>query len=380
MTKSPVQLTSFSACTSEYSSLEHIFEAWLTPPAKVPLFPEHADESFAWKSLVDKAMESALPVEKYRRDCGFILATTKGDIAALEATLDAEDNKKTGVNDVLRNLDGHRGYGGISQCVQALGDRFQLHGPRFCVSTACTSGLVGLMEAAMMVSAGDAPRVLVCAGDIAGRFVRDGFLSLKAVSSTACRPFDVCRDGLALGSAAAACLVQRVENKPKEKHGQSTVFLAGWGISSDAVHMTAPDRRAGGLIRAIREALAMADVDPGQIDAVLLHGTGTSYNDAMETVAMREIFSHRPPLTAVKGLIGHTLGASGLLEAALAGRMLQRQIVPPIAGLRTPEYPDMSWVRAAPRHQPLQTILKTASGFGGMNAAVVLTLSNAGRS
>ena len=377
MTKSPIQLTSFSACTSEYSSLEHIFEAWVTPPAKVPLFPDHSDESIAWKSLVEKAMEAALPLEKDRDDCGFILATTKGDIAALEATLDAENEKTTGNNDVLRNLDGGRGYGGISQSVQALGDRFQLRGPRFCVSTACTSGLVGLIEAAMMVGAGDAPRVLVCAGDIAGRFVRDGFLSLKAISSTTCRPFDVHRDGLALGSAAAACLVQRVEKKKEKKKEGATVFLTGWGISSDAVHMTAPDRQAGGLIRAIRQALAMADIDAGQIDAVLLHGTGTSYNDAMETVAMREIFSRRPLLTAVKGLTGHTLGASGLLETALASRMLQRQIVPPITGLRTPEYPDMSWVYTIPRYQPLKTILKTASGFGGMNAAVVLTLHDA---
>ena len=359
-----------------------LFEAWLQPAPALAQLGEPSDETVLWNDLVRRAIQPVLPPARQRRQCGFILATTKGDIGRLETWLSAVD--ANGDGERLRGLPptapsaacqtptaGPSMVPLLSQSVGTLADQFKLGGPRFCVSTACASGLAGLIEAAMMVQAGEAPRMLVCGADIAGGFVRAGFAALKAISATACRPFDKHRDGLALGSAAAAGLVEPAPVMPR-RGTNPAIVLAGWAVATDAVHLTAPDRQAGGLIRAIQGALAMAGIEPGQVDAVLLHGTGTPYNDAMEATAMRRLFTHQPPLTAVKGLIGHTLGASGLIETALAARMLQRQLVPPVTGLRESQFPDLRWVQGRPLRRPLRHVLKTASGFGGLNAAVVL--------
>ncbi|NNM88297.1 MAG: beta-ketoacyl-[acyl-carrier-protein] synthase family protein, partial [Phycisphaerae bacterium] len=151
------------------------------------------------------------------------------------------------------------------------------------------------------------------------------------------------------------------------------VSLVGWGMAADAVHRTAPDRAAGGLMRAIRSALGMAGIGPEAIDVVVVHGTGTRYNDQMEATAMRGLFSHHPALTGIKGLIGHTLGAAGLIETLLAGRCLITGKVPPMVGLQQSEYLDLNLIIQSGPARPLRYLLKTASGFGGLNAAVILS-------
>jgi 3-oxoacyl-[acyl-carrier-protein] synthase II len=365
--EAPIAILSPAACTGEYPSLERLFDAWLTIPKGISTTPQHMDESALWNRLVNSAVSETLRQKTDSASsgsCGFILATTKGDFGALEKWIDNADQTPPKTSPPL-----------LSDSASAIAEHFGIAGPYFCVSTACTSGLVGLIEAAAMVQAGEAPSMLVCGADIAGGMVHDGFAALHAISPTACRPFDADRDGLKLGSAAAACLVCRAD-AALVKNESPVLLLEGWGISSDAVHMTAPDRQAVGLKSAIRQALAMADIRPEQVDAVVLHGTGTPFNDAMEALAVRELFSHRPHLTAVKGLIGHTLGASGLIETALAGLMLEHQVVPPITGLKKPAFEDLALVRDVPVERPIKRVLKTSSGFGGMNAAVVLRLAN----
>ncbi len=244
--------------------------------------------------------------------------------------------------------------------------------PGYVVSTACTSGLVALIEGAMQIERGEAERVMAVGVDVAREFVRDGFAALKALSPTVCRPFDLHRNGLMLGSGAAGCLLSRAEN--------AEVVVSGWGVSNDAVHMTAPDREAGGLIRAIRQALAMAELEPGDVDVVFAHGTGTPFNDAMEAVAIQKVFLDcgcSPAVTAVKGLIGHTLGAAGLIEAVLGVEMIRRGVVLPVEHLQVPECAGIDFVREV-RQCEVRHVLKIGSGFGGMNVAVVLSAARDG--
>ena len=354
-----IRLSCFGAATPQHATAESIFTAWLSGEV-APNVPIHPPDCNMWEKLTTQAITAALPPLELRHDCGLILATTKGDMQPVETWLNADSQEYRSSAPPL-----------LSDNLNKLTQRFGFGGPKMVVSTACSSGLTAIIEAAMLVQTGQAKQMLVCAADIANGFIQDGFNALKAISKTRCRPFDRHRDGLALGSAAAACLVTSSDH-PRHAGSGPSLLLEGWGISCDATHLTAPDREASGLMRAVHSAIA--GVDSRSIDAVILHGTGTPYNDAMEALAMRGVFAHRPYLTAAKGFLGHTLGASGVLETALAAWMLHQRVVPAITGLEDPQWPELNFVRQATVATDLKRILKTASGFGGLNAAMMVSL------
>ncbi len=366
-------ISSFSAATPCFPTLTAIFDAWMTPsssslPSKFgpsSEYDNHADDPQMFRHLTFAAIEPVISEVADRGTCGFILASAKGNIGVLQHWLDLSGG-------FARDAASPGNPPSLMDCAQNLAAEFGLGGSCAVVSTACTSGLSGLIEAAMMVDAGQQTEIVVLAVDIASLFVCDGFTALKALAAQACRPFDRHRDGLALGSAAAACLVQRSDIFAGKKADTFACTLCGRGAAMDAVHLTAPDRQAGGLIRAVEMALRTGGLSTSQIDAVLLHGTGTPYNDAMEATAVQKIFSHSPPLTAVKGHIGHTLGASGLIETALASEILHRGVLPPTTGLSDSQWPELDFVQTARSVPSIRRILKTSSGFGGINAAVIL--------
>ncbi len=355
-----IGITGISAVTPHFSGVAALFEAWCRgacTPENVRECPDFATMS---RAAVEAVCHSHGSVEAKRR--GLLLATTKGDMEGQVRWMRSVDAGEESPGAVPT-------LGGSLALVR---DSQVFGSPSYGVSTACTSGLAAIIESAMLILDGEADAMVAVGADVAGDFVSDGFQALRAISPTACRPFDRNRDGLTLGSAAAACGLQRVSP------GIGCV-IAGWGISNDATHMTAPDREAGGLIRAIRQALTAAQLRPADIGVVFAHGTGTKYNDAMEAVAIQRVFLQdggSPAVTAVKGLIGHTLGAAGLIEAVLAVEMLRTQIIPPIAGLVSAEWPEIDFVTSA-RQTPFRHVLKIASGFGGMNAAIILSRSDA---
>ena len=216
--------------------------------------------------------------------------------------------------------------------------------------------------------------MLVCGLDLVSEFVFSGFSALHALSSTACRPFDVSRDGLLLGEGAA-CLLLMSERRMQQEKRRSLGRIAGWGIASDAHHVTAPSRTAEGLILAVRQAMNRAKVTPADVAAVNAHGTGSVYNDAMELVALHTIFDPLPPFHSVKGALGHTMGACGALEAIVGLCSLQHQRIPPTTGLQTPEPRGDGRIRAEAQAISGDYLLTSNSGFGGINAAIVLQRS-----
>jgi 3-oxoacyl-[acyl-carrier-protein] synthase II len=163
------------------------------------------------------------------------------------------------------------------------------------------------------------------------------------------------------------------EGRARREGRRPLATVAGWGVANDAHHVTAPSRDGCGLIQAVRQALERAALPPAAVAAVSAHGTGTVYNDAMELTAFAAIFGERRlPIHSVKGAIGHTLGAAGGIEVALGARMLAAQLVPPTVGCGEPEAAAEGQVsdRAVPFSG--EWLLTTNSGFGGINAALLL--------
>jgi 3-oxoacyl-(acyl-carrier-protein) synthase len=251
-----------------------------------------------------------------------------------------------------------------------LATEFGARGPVQNVSNACGSGLVALMQGAKLIQRGAADAVLVVGVDLLSAFVVGGFTALKAIDPLGCRPFDQQRNGLSPGEAGAAVVLVR-----HTRGSGPATLIRGWGSSNDANHMTGPSRDGSGLAQAIRAALEMAQLAPDQIDYVNAHGTGTPYNDAMESAALQTVFGAAlPPVSGLKGLVGHTLGAAGVLETIATALALQEQFLPGTPGLNTatPGFPA-SLVRE-PRSAPgLRQALKLNTGFGGVNGALCLS-------
>jgi len=240
------------------------------------------------------------------------------------------------------------------------------------VNAACASASTAILWAAEMIENGETDEVMVWVADIVSEFVFSGFSALKVMSPNTSRPFDVNRDGLILGEAAGYIVLMN-EEKLLQKNKTSLGIIKGWGISSDAHHITAPDRHGRGLQRAIHNALEKASIRADTLAAINGHGTGTVHNDVMEMAVFHQVFGDAmPSVYSIKGAIGHSLGPCGLIEVIVASRSLREQIVPPITGLQKPEPEIDAHVSMEPQRIDGTYALTTNSGFGGINTALVL--------
>ena len=345
--------------TPHYRSAAEIFRAMAACESEITPFhatacpPDLPDGAELWTDALAAISSGIKAWNIDLKGCPLVFASAKGDIRRTIRTLDQPGTEIPHLADDARMMARLSGFSD----------------PVICLSTACASSLAALCEAQLILATQpNTPRVAVITVDLASTFVMDGFRSLRATAAELCRPFDACRTGLTVGSGAAWAFLERSAGTT------DSMEMIGWGITNDAAHLTAPDPLGDGLRSAIEQALAGADIPSIDIDVVLAHGTGTAFNDAMEARVFARLFPHRPPLTAAKGLLGHSLGASGLVELALADEILRHQLIPPIFGLRTTDYPGINPVcgRALKPDRPIRTILKTTSGFGGVNAAVIV--------
>lgn len=251
--------------------------------------------------------------------------------------------------------------------------RLGLCGRRETVSGACASATIALAHAAALIAHGKTESVLVVCADLVSEFVFTGFSALRALSPEPAKPFDARRDGLTLGEGAAFLLLMS-ESRAKAEDRPILARLAGWGVANDATHITAPARNGCGLISAVRRSLSVAGAAPDNVAAICAHGTGTVYNDAMELTAFRGVFGERKiPVHGVKGALGHAMGASGGIEAALCCSMLAEGMLPPTVGLSEPDPAALGLVHDKPVPLPAGLVLSTNSGFGGINAALLFS-------
>ena len=240
------------------------------------------------------------------------------------------------------------------------------------INAACASGSIAVAKGAFLIGMGHADAVLICCLDIITTFVFSGFSALQAMSPMPAAPFDRNRQGLTLGEGGAWILLMS-KDKARSAGILPAAKICGWGIANDASHVTAPARDARGLKRAILNACRQAGMAPHDISAMNAHGTATVYNDAMEMTAVNALFAHEHlVVNGIKGAIGHTLGAAGGIEVALCTKMLQTRIMPGTVGFAHPDDGTKDCVSADRKTLSGSTILTTNSGFGGINAALIL--------
>lgn len=305
------------------------------------------------KPLFDKASVS-IP-----EDAKLILATTKGEIDLLEKNIlkgtgEVPDCSLTSLLKKVSALTGVKDSGAV-------------------VSAACASSSAAVARAAAMIRSKRSDCVLVVACDSVTEFVFSGFSSLMALDKFFARPFDRNRKGLSLGEAAAFVLVMSEARAKKEKR-EMLGEIAGWGLSDDANHMTGPSRESEGLILAVKKALKTAAADKSDIGFISAHGTGTVYNDAMEMRAFHSVFKDKKiPVYSIKGGIGHTMGAAGIIETIIAMRSLKERNIPPTVNLKDADEDARGWVSPEPRPADKRKMaLLTNAGFSGINAALVM--------
>ena len=254
---------------------------------------------------------------------------------------------------------------------ECLAHVLQLRGVRHVISTACSSGAKALASGARLLQAGLADAVIAGGVDVLGRFTVAGFSALESVSSQPCNPLSANRCGINLGEGAALFLMSR-EPAP--------VRLAGWGESSDAHHMSAPDPSGRGAAAAMTQALVRAGLSAAEVDYINLHGTATPQNDAMESAALAMLGLDGCAVSSTKPLTGHTLAAAGAIEAALCWISMVDNpdgTLPPHLwdGERDPALPVLQVARpGVPLGRPVRHALSNSFAFGGSNAALLFSV------
>ena len=280
--------------------------------------------------------------------CGLIISSTKGNINALEK------------RDIPQYL--------LSNLAEKIGKNIGIKSQPIVLSNACVSGIMAVSVAKRLIQSGVYNHFVVVGADLFSKFVFSGFQSFQAVSKKPCKPYDKFRDGITLGEAAAVALITKDLEKIKDK----TYFeIIGESSINDANHISGPSRTGEGLFQSIENAKKEAEISANEIDCISSHGTATLYNDEMEAQAFTRAQLQEKPVFSLKGRFGHTLGAAGLLESIITLKFAEENIIPPSFnyekhGLTLPLNITKSF-----EEKEVNIILKTASGFGGSNTAVL---------
>lgn len=251
-------------------------------------------------------------------------------------------------------------------------------GPNIVIATACAAGNYALAYAFDLLQLGKADVVIAGGADAFSRIAFMGFNRLLAVASDRCQPFDLNRKGMMVGEGAGILVVERLTDAVA-RQAPSYAELLGYGMSCDANHMTIPD--IDGVSRVMRNALLDANLDPGDIDYINAHGTGTPANDRTECAAIRSVFgSHtdRLPVSSIKSMLGHTMGAASALEAIACVLAVKHNQVPPTINFETPDPDcDIDCVPNVGRSHRVNVALNDSFAFGGNNACVAFRKAHA---
>lgn len=297
-------------------------------------------------SSIDKAVQRA-ELDPSDERVLLIVCTTKGDINLLKPDQSIPDRL------MLSNL------------AQRVANHFSIRTTPLVISNACISGTLGLILAQRYIAQNLADHVIVVGGDELSKFVFAGFESFNAISSKPCRPFDAQRDGINLGEAVGVAILSA--NK-----GNIPIELLGGASSNDANHISAPSRSGRGLSIAIQSALKRCSVKAEEVTYVSTHGTGTIYNDEMESKALALCGLDKTPMNCFKGYLGHSLGACGTMESIICMESMLREEIYGTEGYS--EKGTEVGLRIIEELTPvkIEHTLKVSSGFGGCNAALLL--------
>ncbi|WP_233518508.1 beta-ketoacyl-[acyl-carrier-protein] synthase family protein [Streptomyces corynorhini] len=304
---------------------------------------------------------------------GVVLGVGVGGVAALcDNTLRLRDRGPEAVSPLLvPMMIPNAAAGEVAIALRA-------QGPSLAPATACASGATAISLARDLLIGGECD-IVVAGGTesvltplVMAAFARMGALSARTGDpARASRPFAPDRDGFVLGEGAAMVVLER-EPDARARGRAPRALLSGVGASTDAYHPTAPEPHGRVAQAAVEAALRQAGWSPYDVGHVNAHGTSTPLNDAMEAALIERVFPHRPPVTAAKGVLGHTLAAAGAIEAVATVLTLERGVVPPIANLDASAVEfDLDCVTKEPRRERVETAISHSFGFGGHNVALV---------
>lgn len=279
-----------------------------------------------------------------------IISSTKGNISLLETEKNSPQlNKRIA----------------LSTSAELVAEYFGFANKPIIISNACVSGVMAIITGMRLLRSGQYENTVIVGADVISEFILSGFQSFMALSANVCKPFDKSRDGLNLGEGAGTIILST-----NKKYAQNLKVLGG-GVSNDANHISGPSRTGEELAFAIKTAMSDAAVSSRDIDFISAHGTATVYNDEMEANAITISGLQSVPLNSLKGYYGHTLGAAGLIESIISIQSLKRELVLPTPGFEESGVTQQVNVITSPLSVKANHFLKTASGFGGCNAAVV---------
>ncbi len=314
-----------------------------------------------------EALENARMTEAQIRKAPFISATTVGGMDRRELYFAQEQDCDL----VYADISTHH----CGSCTEMIAQPFGEFASMATVSTACSSATNAMITGANMLRCGMADIVVVGGSECLTLFHLNGFNTLMILDHVPCRPFDKDRAGLNLGEGAAY-LVMETAASAASRGVKPLCQLSGYGNACDAFHQTASSPEGEGAWLAMQEALKLAGLQPGDIQYVNAHGTGTPNNDESESHALRRIFGdHLPPVSSTKSFTGHTTSASGSIEAVICILALEHQFLPPQINWQTPMEDGIVPVTDPEPKQPIRHILSNAFGFGGNDSSIILSVS-----
>lgn len=281
-----------------------------------------------------------------------IISSTKGNISLLET--EAPSSQLT--NKIA-----------LHSSAKIIAAHFNFINQPLVISNACISGLLAIITGMRLLQTGQYKHAVIVGADVISKFILSGFQSFQAISSEHCQPFDANRKGINLGEGAGSIILST-----QKKTVQDITVLSG-AVSNDANHISGPSRTGEELYNAINKSLKDAGLGSTDIDFISAHGTATIYNDEMEAKAITLAQLQQVPVNSLKGYYGHTLGAAGVIESVVAIHSLQQNTILPTLGFKQMGVPTPVNICSSLQKTPLRSCLKTASGFGGCNAAVVFS-------
>lgn len=293
-------------------------------------------------------------------------------------TVGGMDQSERYYTDFLTN-DTRNAYIAMHDCgasTELIADRFGRFGFVATPSTACSSAMNAIIVGAEMIRSGQCDLVVAGGSECLTRFHLNGFNALMILDTQPCRPFDATRAGLNLGEGAAYVVLERAE-AARRRGVEARALLEGYANACDAYHQTASSPDGEGAFRAMRGALAMADLDPARVDYINAHGTGTPNNDASESAAMLRLFGgHVPSFSSTKAFTGHTTSASGAIETVISILALEDQFLPVNLNWRTPMENGLVPVLDSRPQREIRHVLCNSFGFGGNDSSLLLTRWN----
>jgi 3-oxoacyl-[acyl-carrier-protein] synthase II len=342
-------------------------------------------------------------LRKLDRNVLFALSAAREAVADAGVLLNGFDSERVGVvvgnciggfNELMRQYDvlRERGPDRVSPTFLAnvlvdsasgqIAIELDLRGPNYAIVSACATGSHAIGEAAELVKRGDADAVI--AGGTEGcihPLILAGFCTMRGLATgnddpaRAARPFDATREGFVMGEGAAVVVLEELE-AARARGAKIYAEVLGYGASNDAHHMLQPDPESGGVVAMMRAALERAEVDPGQVDYVNAHGTGTPLGDLAETQAIKEVFgdhAYELAVSSTKSMLGHMFGAAGAIEAMACALAIHEGTIPPTINYENPDPDlDLDYVPNEARRAEIRVALSNAMGLGGHNGCVLL--------